>query len=269
MLTLGVAIPLVGCASSAPTTDSPALAAEVAGAAARPTPAKPGSLADAIVGLALELPGLPADQQRTVEGVRADLSAATDGVRVARVAFARAVAAQVLAGKVDRGALSPAIEALHAAGDAALPARQRALAELHGALDVGQRRALVEIGRARLGSASERRAELRERLAQVADDLELSDAQRAAVEDRVKAGFLRHLDEHRVLRVELEARLEALSDAFVSNDFDPAKVGATDAAHRVTARMIDGVLALVEATLPELDSAQRERLAGHLVARAE
>jgi Spy/CpxP family protein refolding chaperone len=269
LLALGAAVPLAGCGGSASTTDSTGQPAPAAETASKSIKAKHGGFSDVALGLALELPGLRADQKQKIEAIRAELSSSTSGLKSAHLAFAKAVAAEVRAGKIDRAALAPAIEAMKTAGEAARPAEQKAWSDLHAVLDAGQRQALVQAGKQKFGGFHEKRAEMHEHMEQVADELELSDAQRSAIKDRVKSGFMQHLGDHHAERGKMESRMKQLGDAFVSNDFDAVKLDVGKDAHPMAKHLTEGMLSLVEATLPELNAAQREKLAAHLEQHAE
>jgi len=262
------AVPLAGCGGSTSSTTESAPAAAAEADTAAKAKAHPRSFADGALGLALEQPGLRADQKQKIEALRAELAGASTGVRAARVAIAEKVAEQIKAGAIDRGALAPLLETAERASEGSRPAEQKALNGLHAVLDAKQRQALVDAAFAKIGSLRDHKGEAHERLEQLADELELSDTQRRAIKDKARAGFLHGLAEHHAEHGKHEARMKELGAAFASADFDATKLDVGKEGSPMAKRMADGMIGLVEAALPELTAAQRIKLADHVVAHA-
>ncbi|HVY47487.1 MAG TPA: hypothetical protein VHB21_16475, partial [Minicystis sp.] len=131
-------------------------------------------------------------------------------------------------------------------------------------LTPAERKALVAAGRDKLGSLREAMSEHHEHLQALADELELSDAQRRAIKDRaraaMKARFEGHVRDHR----EHEARFSQIADAFASDAFDAAKLDVGKDGRAMTRRFADAMISLVDAAMPELTPAQRQKLADHI-----
>jgi Spy/CpxP family protein refolding chaperone len=266
---LGVAALLAALAACSQSTQAGSDGAPVAATseAVKARTAHPRSLADAGAALALEDASLTVDQRARVEAVRAELSAASASEKTARVALADRLAAQIMAGALDRAALEPYMTAIEAARAANEPAEQKALGDLHAALTSGQRARLVAAARTKLeGHAF--RDDGKERLEQVADELELSDTQRRAIKARVVAQLGAHFADHEREHGEFKARAEAIAQAFASESFDAATLDVGKDASAFMRPMGEAMLTLVEATLPELSATQRAKLAEHVRARA-
>ena len=267
---LGIAALLAALAACSQATSQPGSdGAPVAATseAVKASTAHPHSLADAGAALALEDTSLTADQRARVEAVRAELSAASASEKTARVALADRLAAQITAGALDRAALEPYMTAIETARATDKPAEQKALNDLHAALTSGQRARLVEAARAKLDKHAFR-DDGKERLEQVADELELSDTQRRAIKARVVAQLGAHFADHGHEHGEFKARAEAIAQAFASDSFDAKTLDVGKDASAFMRPMGEAMLTLVEATLPELSPAQRAKLAEHVRARA-
>jgi Spy/CpxP family protein refolding chaperone len=133
---------------------------------------------------ALDKVSLRADQKAEVDQMAAAAKARHEGVRAAHVALRGAVADQILAGKIDRAALKPQIDALLAAIDQTRPDDRAALVRLHDLLDSKQRGELVD------AVESSFRSRMQQHQGhggpqKWASDLNLSDAQR----DQIKAAM--------------------------------------------------------------------------------
>jgi Spy/CpxP family protein refolding chaperone len=92
---------------------------------------------------ALDKVSLRPEQKAEIEQMTASATSRHQAVRAAHEALRAAIADQVLAGKIDRAALKPQIDALVAAIDNARPDDRAALVRLHDLLDKQQRDELV------------------------------------------------------------------------------------------------------------------------------
>jgi len=141
---------------------------------------------------ALEKVALRPDQKTEVEQLVTAATARHESVRAAHLALRSAVADQVLAGKVDRAALKPQIDALLAAIDKSRPDDRAALVRLHDLLDKNQREQLVS------AVESSFRARMHDRKGhgprQWATDLNLSDEQRDQIRAAMRDQFHRDGD---------------------------------------------------------------------------
>jgi Spy/CpxP family protein refolding chaperone len=265
VLALGAAIPLVGCGSNAsPNESTPAAENAAPASESASVKTKHGGIAEMALRLSLEQPGLSADQKVKIEAIRTQLTTASAGVKVAHAALAKQIAGQVRANKIDRAALAPQIDAVSAAHEAMRPAEQKALNDLHAVLDAKQRSGLIDAAKAKMGDFKNHRGEAHEHLEQLADDLELSDAQRSEIKSKVRATFIQNMGEHRGEKGQHEARMKELGDAFASENFDAVALDVGKEARPVTQHMTDGMLTMIEATLPELNATQRTKLADHI-----
>ena len=136
---------------------------------------------------ALDKIALRPDQKTEIEKLSAAAKSRHEAVRAAHVALRGSIADQVLAGKIDRAALKPQIDALLLAIDATRPDDRAALVRLHDVLDKEQRGELVS------SIESSFRAKMEARKGhggprQWAADLNLTDAQR----DQLRAVMSEH-----------------------------------------------------------------------------
>jgi Spy/CpxP family protein refolding chaperone len=132
---------------------------------------------------ALDKVALRPDQKTEVDQMVAAAKGRHDAVRAAQVALRGALADQVLAGKIDRAALKPQIDAVLAAIDKSRPDDRAALIRLHDLLDKNQRDQLVSAVESSFGA---RMQDHKGRgLQQWAADLNLTDQQR----DQIRAAM--------------------------------------------------------------------------------
>jgi len=139
---------------------------------------------------ALDKVALRPDQKTAVEQLVTAAKARHEAVRAAHVALRGAVADQILAGKIDRTALQPQIDALLAAVDQSRPEDRTALIRLHDVLDKNQREQLV--GAVESSFRARMESHKGQGLQKWAADLNLSDVQRdqirAAMSDQFHQG---------------------------------------------------------------------------------
>src|SRR5689334_7954453 len=129
------ALAMAACSSGA---EAGPAAAAVQAANEDPTGAHLGLIREA-----LDKVTLRPDQKTEVDQLVAAAKARHEPVRAAHLALRNALADQVLAGKVDRAALKPQIDALLDAVDKTRSDDRAALVRLHDLLDKGQRDQLV------------------------------------------------------------------------------------------------------------------------------
>jgi Spy/CpxP family protein refolding chaperone len=92
---------------------------------------------------ALDKVTLQPEQKTEIAQLMTAAEARHESIRAAHAALRSRVADQIVAGKVDRAALTPQIDALLAAIDKSRPDDRAALVRLHDLLDKGQREQLV------------------------------------------------------------------------------------------------------------------------------
>jgi Spy/CpxP family protein refolding chaperone len=176
------ALALTACASS---TEGEAAAAAQAGVSQDP----PEVAHMNFVREALSKVSLRPDQQPVVDQLGKDAETRHQAIKSARQALRNAIADQVQAGKIDRAALKPQMDALLAAIDQSRPADRAAMMRLHDVLDKNQRGQFVDAleaqfhdrahgGRASIGHAR-----------QWASDLNLTDQQRDQIRTAVRSKF--------------------------------------------------------------------------------
>jgi len=221
---------------------------------------------------------LSASQRTDVQKLFADADArhatAKEQGKAGRADLLNALAAQVEQGRVDRTALAPKEQALATNWQTSREADRAAIEKLHDLLDAGQRAALVDAlrlgkgdggpvgdedggghrGRGKHGHPG------RERLAKLADELKLSDDQKAKIGDAIRAEHGKDQAHHAP-----HAKPDAMFEAFKSDHFKMDEVApATDAHPRA-----EHAIRLAEIAVPLLTPDQRTTLAAKIRARAQ
>jgi Spy/CpxP family protein refolding chaperone len=219
------------------------------------------------VGAALgDVPLTPA-QRAEVEKLAADAETRQAAIRTARADLALALAADMEAGRIDRAALAPKIDALVAAAQAAQPPDRAAFERLHAILDGDQRTAFANALEARV---HERMGEVRDHhpLRQWAKDLGLTDDQRAQLKgvmaSRFEAARKQPDGEHREGRRGAKMIAAFKQDRFVMDEVAPAR----DLAPGMRAKAEERIT-LAEQVLPVLTPPQRTLAAQKLRALAQ
>jgi Spy/CpxP family protein refolding chaperone len=265
LLVTAMGAALAGAAACNSSKVDPTEAAAAPDKAAQPqhTGGQMGALLDAAATL-----NLRADQQATVDAARAHLQTATAPVREARAKLAAEIAQEVQAGQIDHAKIQPLADQVAAAVDATKPAVQETVQKLHDTLDASQRTALV----ASLRERSSQRAghgEMRDHMQQVAEELGLTDAQRASIREQVKQTFAARADTAREERGQMKTRMETLATAFQGEVFDAKAldVGVNGAAGAKRLMGFHG--AFLDAAVPVLTPAQREILATKIQQKAQ
>jgi len=168
----------------------------------------------------VEALGLRAEQRDAVIEIEQNLGAdlAPHRATVRRVA-------ELLASSVEAGTLDARDAAAQEAAlaDALVEAKASfadAMNAVHDVLDAGQRAALVAELQAHRGHAQG--AEPKGPLATLAFELGLSEAQKASIRDAVQRGADEIFPDRKVRREAKEARIAAMGEAFVSDDFNAA-----------------------------------------------
>lgn len=135
---------------------------------------------EALVADALSKVCLSDDQRGAVEQLGREVKPKEEAVATARHAFVTTLAEQVRADNFDENALKPKIDDLVKAREDASPVLRKALEDLHGILDPGQRAAFV-------GALESRMKDIKDGaqgwLDSMAKDLALSDDQKTRIKD--------------------------------------------------------------------------------------
>ncbi len=282
LITLGSSLALLPACGSA--TTEPAQSAQsgvtrapLSGAATAKGPAK--WMAEAFADVPLH-----ADQRAEIEQMFTDAMVRHEPVKKARADLALAVAAQVDAGAIDKTALQPKIDAVGTEMSKVQDADIAAVERLHAILDATQRTALVDavevkfLGRAaaRVGVAQLGPQHIDSdhagppsrggTMKQWADDLKLTDEQRAQITEKMHTQFAalavpaehdgpgghgeRHFGEMKEHLEKLKAAFE--SEHFVVTELMPKK-DMNERAQKWSGHIID----MVSAALPVLTPEQR------------
>lgn len=224
----------------------------------------------AVLASALGHVALRADQQSSVDKVKADLDGQAAPVREAKAKLGAALADQVRAGKVDRAALGPLVDGLVDAVTQTKPAFQQALNDLHGTLDAKQRVALVD-------AVKDEMKEMRgngghdghARFEKMAKDLALTEAQIDTIKAQVKTEIAGNFAAHRGERGAMKAKMEKVGEAFASDSFDAKALDVGDGGATFARRRSEMIEAVIEAAVPVLTPAQRGLLADQIKARSQ
>jgi hypothetical protein len=209
---------------------------------------------------------LRADQKQTVAALRASLHEQAAPVRAARAAMGAEVARQVRAGALDEARLQPLHDQITAAVAATKPGLQAAVQQIHDTLDAGQRSALVASMRAK-GEHFKGHHAMKEHMQRIAAELGLSDDQVATIRASVKASFAERGEAMHADHAQMKAHMETLATAFQSDTFDAKALGVGDHLGGAMGRFAGMRKAFLQAAVPVLSPAQREKLAAKIEAR--
>jgi Spy/CpxP family protein refolding chaperone len=260
------AMSVLGCSGSTAASDptASAVAAESAPGKAPVAPQAKGHMR--VVADALSQVALRPDQRAEIEQMAKDAGARHAAHEAAHAQVLQTLAAQIEAGKIDRAALQPSIDAAIAAGNAAHPADQAAMQRLHALLTPEQRAqfadALESSFHARMGAhAGAPHSDHVGHLDKWAADLKLTDDQRAQIATILKGQFMGHHAEMK----EAHGKGKMFVESFKSDTFTPAP--AEDVAAKANA-MADHIVGVAQAVLPILTPEQRSLAATKVRARA-
>ncbi len=266
----------VGCGSTvdpSETAAGPAAAAQAATAPAAAIHAEPGGP----FFHALSAVTLRPDQQKTVDGLRATLATQAAPVRAARAALNAEVADEVRSGAMDETRLRSLFQNVKTAVEANRPAMQLAVQQLHDTLDATQRQALVAALPARgdheAHAPGGHRAEMKARMDKIAAELNLTEAQRTAIHDGMRAKFAEHKDAMKDAvrgdHEQMKARMGAITTAFASDTFDAKGLGLGEHAGAMMGHFARMHGAFLEVAVPVLTPAQRAILATKIQSHME
>jgi Spy/CpxP family protein refolding chaperone len=264
---LALAVPALGCSGSVSSEPVP-VTAETATTRAPVAQSTHGPLK--VIADSLGDVPLTASQRAAVERLATDTEARHADSRAARKDLILAVAAQVQAGQIDRGALQPKVDALVAALAKAQPADRAAFEQLHALLTPDQRTAFVDALEARIG---ERISQVHDKhpLKQWAVDLGLSEEQKAQIKDAMKQRWQATAAAHQDAPPWAEAKQQGakLMAAFKQERFVMDEVAPPKDLGAKAQKMCDRFLGMAEVALPVLTPQQRAIAAQKLRDRAE
>ena len=239
----------LGCAGTA--ESGPAATAQSAATKA-PVAAHAQGAQVRLVGEALGEVELRPDQRATIEQLASDADTRHGATKQAHVDLANALAAQIEAGKIDRAALQPKIDAAAEAWKTSRPADRAALEKLHAVLDANQRSAFVDALAEKLHGKGDERGG-REHFMKLADDLKLTADQKSQI-----GGILRdQMKAHHGDFNAGHAKGKAMMDAFKGDHFVIDEVSPADDIHAKANEMSGHILGVVEQILPILTPEQR------------
>ena len=247
LVTVLAGVPLLGCGGAQTSTASQPGAVRA--------PVAPNANADIkIFTDALGDVPLTQPQRAEVERLAADADGRHADVTAARKGLELALADQVDAGRIDRAALQPKIDALVAAVQHTQGPDRTALEQLHTLLDPDQRVAFANALDSRL---HERMGEVRhgQRMREWADALKLTEDQRGKIREMLKEqGEKNHPMQAAKDGMSRGAKILGAfkSDRFVFDEVAPAQ----DLRERVTGA-VDRFLGLATQVLPVLSPEQR------------
>lgn len=226
---------------------------------------------------------LRADQRATIEQMAKDAEARMEPVRKARADLVTAIADQVQAGKIDRPALQPKIDALSAAHQTVEPQNRAAFEKLHDLLTSEQRGQFVTAMQAEHHHG--RRGEMRGRMQKWATDLNLTQDQQDKIREQVRAQWQTHItgavvgtDAQKTDAVQdgqmlarghaMHEQMKNVLEAFKGDKFSMDQVAPIQANQAMGKQFAGRMLDMLEASLPILTPDQRATAAQKLRARA-
>ncbi|MFH2008607.1 MAG: Spy/CpxP family protein refolding chaperone [bacterium] len=239
---------------------------------------------------------LRADQRAKVDGLVTQTKAQLATTRSARAALMRAAARQIRAGKVNQEQLAALAEKLKADFVKARPQLVAALNSLHATLDAEQRRQLVDKLKAMHHGRMKKHfgddavsphgihgkrgfhghhgfGGGHRRLKRIASKLGLTQGQQDRIADVIQNG-IRAMhpdgDKSEAGFHGFHGRIQAAVKAFLSDDFDAAKLPFLSDAHQPAFHgKLQKILTMGQAILPILSADQRAKIATHLEYRAD
>lgn len=204
----------------------------------------------ALIAAGLSKTCLNDEQRAAAEQLGKQVSEKEKAVADARHAFRSALVDQLKSGRIDEGALKDEIDAVVKARTEASPVLRKAIEDLHGILDPGQRAALadaIEAHMKEIGKASGAWLDA------FAKDLNLSDDQKSRIRD-VLAKASPELEEER-------AGAAAAFDAFKKDDFSIEKISPVARVSERTRARAEGMVARAKEIMAILTPDQRADLA--------
>jgi len=199
------------------------------------------------------------DQQRVgIEQLGKEVRAKEDVVSAARHSFIKALAEQVRSDHVDAGALRPEIDALVKAREEASPVMRKALEDLHGILEAGQRTTFVD---ALVGDMKQLKDASAGWFDSMATELGLTDGQK----ERIKNDLTQQRTDNELDR----DRAKAVFDSFKGNDFTIEKVSPESEVGPRTHARAEKMVNLAKEIADILTPQQRAELADKIEAKSK
>ena len=226
---------------------------------------------------ALDLrPEQRAEVEQTVEDLRADLQPSRAALKTLIALYASGVEA----GKVDHAAIDAQRTVLVSSAPAVKAALEDAANSVHDILDEDQRAELVATMRARRAEGHDRarrheRPESMEHaqhhghgpLAKLAGELGLNEQQKRVIRDAVRDGVDTLFPHRKEKRDEMEAKMKAMEDAFLTDDFDASEFDMGKDMPEMLKGVGDGATGLADLAVRVLSDEQRASVATKIRAR--
>lgn len=262
---------VAGCSAAStgdvatPTGETPAAAQAATRVAAVAPNAKSGRVR--MIADILSTVALTDDQRTSIEALASDAEARHQTEMQAHKDVLTALAAQVEAGKIDRTALRPKLDAASSAMSANHAADHAAIQKLHDLLTPAQRGQVADALEARHKDMAQNhpRQAHRDRLTKLAADLNLTDAQKA----QVAAAFASHHGDHasdfRAMHEGMGPHGQRFAEAFRADTLTFPEPG-DGKGH--AGKMGDHFVTMAETILPILTPEQRTLAAAKLRAHA-
>jgi Spy/CpxP family protein refolding chaperone len=253
------ALSLVACGSSVD-ADSAALAqGEIA--ESPPEVAHMGLLREALAKVSLR-----PEQRPIVEQLDREAQARHEPMKQARIALRSALADQIAAGKIDRAALKPQLDALLSAIDQSRAGDRVALGRLHDILDANQRGQFVDALEAEFRGKGHHPHGGAGGMHRWASDLNLTSQQTGQIRDALKTKFADQREamkeQFRSMREQGQKMLEAFRHDQLTLDANTPIFGRPQVERRVE-KMLD----IAEVAVPLLTPEQRAIAAQKIRAR--
>lgn len=210
----------------------------------------------ALVGEGLSRICLSDEQRAAIEALGRRVSAKEQQVMEARRALRSALVRQIESGGIDERALTDEVDALVKAREDASPVFRKALEDLHGILDQGQRAALADAIQKRV---QERTEASRGWFEAFAKELSLSEQQKNRIHEMLTKARPQ-LDEER-------ATAAAVFDAFKKDDLSMEKVAPIGDVGKRTRARAEGMVRAAKELAATLTPEQRAELVKRLQTR--
>jgi Spy/CpxP family protein refolding chaperone len=211
------------------------------------------------------------DEQREVvaeveQNLAADLAPHRETIRQ----VAETLAAGIEDGRLDPEEAAAQKAALTAAADDARASFATAMNDIHDALDLDQRAELVANLRARHEHRGEQQDEAHRQagMARFATELGLTEEQKQAIHEAVRDGVEKVFPDRKARREAWEAKMKALGDAFIGDDFDAEDFDLAEGADQAVAHFTEVAERAVEVSGKVLGPSQRIALAALIRDRA-
>jgi Spy/CpxP family protein refolding chaperone len=195
--------------------------------------------------------GLRPEQRTSLEALRATIAAKQQAVRGEGKTLANMLADALEKGSLDKAAADAQVAKIAVASDAVRPDIQAAIGKVHALLDPAQREAVAAAMREHKGKHGGFGG--KGQLFAVMKDLDLTSEQKDALKAVWHAQHEKGGD-HQAKKAAFHAAL----DGFAKPDFD---VKSLPEHHKNPATFAERGVAMVEAAIPILDQAQRQKLA--------